>query len=226
MWSLLDAWLLREYRTADGRVLRVACTGVDSGGHFTKAVYEYCGARFMRHVFALRGAAGEGKPLASRPVKSGHRRCRLVTVGTHAGKELLYARLRIEVQGPGFCHFPQGREAAWFDQLTAETCYTKYVKGFPTRVWGKPDHVRNEALDCRVYAMAAFDLCRLDLNALAKALEKETDADAATPEPEAKAAAPAGAEPAAKIVQPSPVQQMLAARRAGRQPGGFVNSWR
>jgi hypothetical protein len=74
--------------------------------------------------------------------------------------------------------------------------------------------------------MAAFDLCRLDLNALAKALEKETDADAATPEPEAKAAAPAGAEPAAKIVQPSPVQQMLAARRAGRQPGGFVNSWR
>ena len=48
------------------------------------------------------------------------------------------------------------RDAAYFEQLTAERVRTRYVKGHAKREWVKPDSRRNEALDCRVYAYAAL----------------------------------------------------------------------
>ena len=48
------------------------------------------------------------------------------------------------------------RDAEWFRQLTAEKITTRFQKGRPIREWVKKSHDRNEALDCRVYAMAAL----------------------------------------------------------------------
>ena len=73
-----------------------------------------------------------------------------------AAKEALYARLRLEESGPGFCHFPLDRDDVYFRQLTAEFVVTRYHKGRPIREWRKKANDRNEALDCRVYAMAAL----------------------------------------------------------------------
>ena len=75
--------------------------------------------------------------------------------------------------GAGSCHFPLGRDTAWFEQLTAERVRTRYVKGFPQCTWWKPDGRRNEALDTRVYAYAALRgliAMGLSLNARAAAL--------------------------------------------------------
>jgi phage terminase large subunit GpA-like protein len=73
-----------------------------------------------------------------------------------AGKTALYDRLKIREAGPGYCHFPIGRDQEYFDQLTAEKKYTRYHHGYPRQEWRKPPAVRNEALDCRVYAYAAL----------------------------------------------------------------------
>jgi phage terminase large subunit GpA-like protein len=54
-------------------------------------------------------------------------------------------------------HFPHDRDDEWFAQLTAEKLVTKYQRGFPIREWVKT-RPRNEALDCRVYAMAAYKI--------------------------------------------------------------------
>jgi phage terminase large subunit GpA-like protein len=89
----------------------------------------------------------------------------LFLVGVDAAKEAVYARLRKQEPGAGTCHFPLDRDAVYFEQLTAETLRTKYLKGFPQRYWWKPDGRRNEALDCRVYAYAAlYGLLSMGLN--------------------------------------------------------------
>lgn len=64
------------------------------------------------------------------------------------------ARLKVEEPGPGFCHFPKSREEEFYYQLTSEKAVQTYHKGVPKRVWRKIRQ-RNEALDCRVYALAA-----------------------------------------------------------------------
>jgi phage terminase large subunit GpA-like protein len=77
-------------------------------------------------------------------------------VGVDHAKESIYDRLRIEDPGPGYCHFPLGRDLEYFEELTAEKKYTSYRHGFPRREWRKDPGARNEALDCRVLAYAAL----------------------------------------------------------------------
>jgi phage terminase large subunit GpA-like protein len=78
-------------------------------------------------------------------------------VGADEVKLTIMRRLAIADAGPGYCHFPEDREEEWFHQLTAEKLMTRYVKGFPVREWHKT-RPRNEALDCRGYALAALKI--------------------------------------------------------------------
>ena len=57
--------------------------------------------------------------------------------------------------GSGYMHFPIKYDDEYFAQLTAEKATVKYSRSFPHRVWVKT-RARNEALDYRVYAMAAL----------------------------------------------------------------------
>ncbi len=63
----------------------------------------------------------------------------------------------------------------YFKQLTAEKQMIRYHKGFPSRVWVKT-RTRNEALDVRVYAMAALSLLNVNLTSLAKQMEHRKEA--------------------------------------------------
>jgi phage terminase large subunit GpA-like protein len=77
-------------------------------------------------------------------------------VGTDTAKELIFARLKIEEFGAGYMHFNRKiNDEEYFKQLTAEKITTKFVRGFPARVWTKT-RPRNEALDLNVYALAAL----------------------------------------------------------------------
>jgi phage terminase large subunit GpA-like protein len=60
-------------------------------------------------------------------------------------------------------HFPLHYDEEYFKQLTGEKVVTKYLKGFPVRVWVKA-RARNDALDCRVYAMAALAIMNVNLD--------------------------------------------------------------
>jgi len=78
-------------------------------------------------------------------------------IGADTLKEVVFTRLGKVDPGPGYVHIPEGREAAWFAEMTAEKPFTKYSKGRAIREWRKSASDRNEAFDCRVYAAAALE---------------------------------------------------------------------
>jgi phage terminase large subunit GpA-like protein len=107
--------------------------------------------------------AGPGRqvwPAQATKLKKGGR---LFLVGVDAAKESIYSRLQLDSPGPGYCHFPVGRDGSYFEGLSSETAYTEVGKNnFPVRKWKKKTgHARNEPLDCRVYAYAA--LCSMSV---------------------------------------------------------------
>lgn len=157
-WRELDDLLIRKRRRADGVELSVAAACVDTGGHHTQAAYTFCRDRYARRVWAIKGSSEMAKPIWPRkPTRTNIGKVELFLVGTHAAKDLAAGRLRIASPGPGYCHFPDDRDEVYFAQLTAEKVVTKYVKGIPRREWRKvADHARNEAWDCRVYAVCAL----------------------------------------------------------------------
>lgn len=158
LWKALDDYLTTSTPTADGRKVAVSCTAIDSGGHHTQAVYRFCGPRFGRRVYAIKGSSTAGAPVwPKRASKNNKARINLFMVGVNAAKDMVTARFKVAHPGPGYCHFPKGRDGEYFRQLTAERVVTRYSRGgFPVREWRKEPSQRNEALDCRVYAYAAL----------------------------------------------------------------------
>ena len=179
VWTQLREFIAKTYRHESGHRLRVRLVCVDSG-FATQQVYEFvrvAGGGF----YAVKGVAGQGRPIVAAPEqrRSGHSRrpIRLFIVGVDGAKGLLYSRLRIREPGSGYCHFPE-KEAysiEYFSQLAAEKCVTRYVKGFARREWVKV-RSRNEALDCRVYAMAALYILNPAMEVIAKKLAVPPDA--------------------------------------------------
>ena len=164
-WRDIDAkYLLRKFARKNGVRVPIAAVCVDSGGHHTQKVYEFCKARLARKVWAIKGESAQGgkrSPVwpTSRPVKRKKNAFRPVILGVNAAKDTIRARLHIEVPGPGYMHFPTDRGENYFAQLTAERLVAKLTNGFRFRVWELPPGRANEALDVRVYAYAA--LCSL-----------------------------------------------------------------
>lgn len=157
-WRSLDDVLLRVRKREDGVDLAVGAACVDTGAH-TQAAYAFCRERYARRIWAIKGASKPGHPIWPRkPSKSNVGKVSLFIVGVHAAKDLVAGRLRIETPGsPGYCHFPDDRDADYFAQLAAEKVVTRYRHGVATREWQKVrDHARNEAWDARIYAMCAL----------------------------------------------------------------------
>ncbi|WP_341760857.1 phage terminase large subunit family protein [Candidatus Tisiphia endosymbiont of Thecophora atra] len=174
IWDDLDNILEQNIKHQSGINLRIASVCVDSGGHHTQAVYAYCKKRQLRRIFAIKGSSIAGKALVSRPSIANRMRVKLFSIGTDTAKEMIYSRLKITELGPGYCHFPINYDAEYFKQLTAEKIVTYYNKGFPTRKWEKPAGKRNEALDCRVYALAALYILNPNLELLANKMLEQT----------------------------------------------------
>lgn len=160
VWTQLDNLIQREYAHVSGHKLMISDVAIDSGGHRTQSVYNYC--RGKRNVIAIKGMNTAGKPVIGRPsyqdvtiggkvVKSG---VKLWPVGSDTAKSMIYARLDISEKGPGYHHFPLGFEDEFYEQLCGEAIITKYKNGMPYEEWVKV-RARQEALDCAVYSYAA-----------------------------------------------------------------------
>jgi len=172
LWQQLDEKLSAEYETFDGRKLKITSSCVDSGGHHTQSVYNFCKQRFARRIFAIKGMGGTGKGIVGKPSRNNIAKVHLFPIGVDTVKELIYSRLRITELGAGYCHFPKKYDKEYFSQLTAEKVVTKYHRGFARREWVKI-RTRNEALDCRVYGIAALTILNVDLNRLADRLDSK-----------------------------------------------------
>lgn len=175
LWNDLDTILKSTYKTEDGRTIGIRATCVDSGGHYTQAVYNFVRPREGKRIFAIKGMAGETRPIVSRPTRNNIGKIRLFTLGVDNIKELVFSRLKITEVGAGYCHFPDDRPDEYFKQLaSSEKIVTKYHKGFPRREFVKT-RTRNEALDCRVYSIGAFSILNLNLNAISDKINMEKE---------------------------------------------------
>jgi phage terminase large subunit GpA-like protein len=172
LWSALDSVIFKTYDTVDGRQIGIRATCVDSGGHFTNSVYQYCKKHTGRRVFAIKGVGGEGKPAAGRPSKANVAKCPLFPIGVDTVKSLLFARMRIDEPGAGYIHFSDRLNEEYFRQLTAEKVVTRFHKGFKKRVFEKI-RARNEALDCMVYSYAAYAILGINVNSMADKIASE-----------------------------------------------------
>ena len=182
LWMQLDEHLKQSFIHPTHGDMSIRSTCIDSGGHYTQQVYNYCRVRAGNRIYAIKGIGGEGKPIVGRPSKNNIGKINLFPVGVDTAKELIYSRLKIDTLGEGYCHFPIGRSTEYFLMLTAEKKVLKYFKGRPRREWQKI-RTRNEALDCRVYATAALALMNINLEAVYKQAQNRLLSSGESPAP-------------------------------------------
>lgn len=154
-WKELDALLVRSFKTRDGRTLRVAAFGIDTGGHHTAQVHDFARRRAKRRVFACKGAAGN-RPVWPTAFTRSKSNDKLWLTGVDTAKDAIYSRLGIVEPGPGYIHFPvdDAFGDSYFSQLTSERREVRKRAGQPYTVWVLPEGKRNEALDTMVGALA------------------------------------------------------------------------
>lgn len=165
VWNLLREYLQRPFRHESGLDFFVAAACIDSSAN-TTAVYDFCKQpeNITRNVWAIKGASdktGPWSPIWPAKDKPEIRRRRQkgfrpTIVGVSSAKELVRHYLMTEEPGPGFCHFPEGRPPAYFDQFNAERIVIERRGGRSVKRWKLASGRANEALDCRAYALAAL----------------------------------------------------------------------
>lgn len=203
VWQQLDDVLLGTYQNKDGIRLHISSTCIDTAGHFTKEAYSFVKPRQTRRVFAVKGANEHGKPVVGRPSLNNLLRVKLFPIGTDTTKEVIFTRLKIQEFGPGYMHFPLERDEEYFSQLTSEKPHPKFIRGRQVRVWVKK-RARNEALDCRVYALGALYILNPNLELIAERMAKRAEQTEKKDEE---------------------VEQKTEKKKPPRRPGGFVRNW-
>ena len=163
VWGKLDEYLSRTWAKSDGTELGIAGVCIDSGGHFTDNVYRFVQTRMRRHIYAIVGRGTFGHPCVSGPTRTNRRKIPLFTLGVSTLKGMLFSRLQAEKGESGYCHFPSdsktGYDSVYFKGLLSERMVMKRRSGRDTIDWEKkPGIKRNEPLDCRVYAMGAYEI--------------------------------------------------------------------
>lgn len=196
VWQALDSVIDHIYRFADGVGLRISMTFVDEGGHFTQDVRRQCRARIGKRMFCIKGRGGPDIPYTAPPktqkIVVNQRAigtCWQYQIGVDSGKQIIMDNLKVQTPGAKYCHFPRRDDygAAYFVGLLSERLIYDEKKKQPW-VWEKiPGHERNENLDCRNYALAAFKALPKDLDEIDRKLKisrgKQGTAAVATPAP-------------------------------------------
>jgi phage terminase large subunit GpA-like protein len=168
-FAQLETLVRRPFPHASGMNFRILATCVDTGYH-TQNVYAFVRKNRMHGVYAVKGGSEYSGALLNRGTRKGKRELVIYTVGTDTAKKEIYAQLRVEEPGPDYCRFPADRKEEWFRQLTVERMVEKHVGTQKRHVFQKPKGRKNEALDCRVYALAATEIVNPDLEALSAAM--------------------------------------------------------
>ena len=165
VWDEIDALMDRQWRTPSGLSLKVMAAFVDSGGHYTQDVYRACAERFVngRKIFAIKGDDGQDKEYVSMMKKSGPIKSPKFIIGVDSGKTAIMSATAVENPGARYMHFPRDYEAGYdmefFRGLISERLVIHRRGGKAIMAWEKT-YERNEPLDCRNYARAAYKYFR------------------------------------------------------------------
>ena len=233
VWHELEDVLAEPFRHESGMLMPISAACVDTGGTsgMTQRAYDWLKGKTGRRIFGIKGVAGWGRPIVEKPQrKQSGKRARkidLFLVGTDEAKMVVSKRLAVVKPGPNYCHFPADRDPEYFKQLTAERLVIRYVKGQPVREWHKPDRARNEALDTRVYALAALKIMNPSFKRLAERLRAGV-----APAPAPAPVRPQELEPEIPQEETNPPPQqtgnILKSRRTvktGKKRGTWATNW-
>ncbi|MDR1246138.1 MAG: phage terminase large subunit family protein [Clostridiales Family XIII bacterium] len=201
VWADLDDVTSHVYRFASGVGLRISLTFVDEGGHFTQDVRLRCSARLRRNVFAIAGSNRHDDPYTAPPKKQKIvidgkvvGLCWQYRIGVDAGKQIITDNLKVQTPGSRYIHFPRRDDygPAYFAGLLSERLEYNIKKKQPWEWVKLPGHERNEALDCRNYALAAVRALAPDFDAADRRLKSaktgQSSAAATATKPAAKKA--------------------------------------
>jgi phage terminase large subunit GpA-like protein len=158
VWSELDAYLLKTWKHAKGAELRPAITLIDTG-YAADSCYDFILPRqsAARRVYACKGQDRLPKLGLAHETKVKDRTIRLFNIATHACKDRILSRLKINKPGPAYFNFPNWVSEEYFDQLTAESKVPiKNKRTGRIRFEWVANQQRNEALDLTVYAHAGL----------------------------------------------------------------------
>ena len=181
VWAKLDELVFdRVLHFRDGIGLRMTMSFVDEGGHFTQSVRDECRKRIGKRVFCIKGMPGPDKPFTGPPKKMKIiinqkvvGTCWQYQIGVDSGKQVIMDNLSVKEPGSKYCHFPKRDDygPGYFAGLLSERLEYDASKKQPW-TWKKiPGHERNEALDCRNYAMAAFKASPINLDEIDRKLK-------------------------------------------------------
>lgn len=175
-WKEIDSILDKTYHFADGKGLKVVRTFIDSGGHYTSDVYNYCQKNFHKQRFAIKGRGGPGIPLIYKIAKANNAKAPLILLGVDDGKQQIMDRLSIDSPGPLYFHFPQdegikelsnrGYDDLYFKGIISEHKKVYKRNGVLREVWETTKNVRNEPLDLRNYNLACMKSLKPDWDKL------------------------------------------------------------
>lgn len=163
VWDELKEWLIENYKNDTDEALPISMALIDSGFSAT-TVYKCVERLGLNFVYSCKGQAGKRpvveheKERKRRMLKARKKGGHPIIVGVDEAKSIIYRRMRMVQAGAGYMHTPKSRDEEWYNQMTIEQLETKYQRGFAVQRWIKPNGGRNEALDCRVYAYAAFKM--------------------------------------------------------------------
>lgn len=171
-WKEIDSILDKTYHFADRKGLKVVRTFIDSGGHYTSDVYNYCQKNFHKQRFAIKGRGGPGIPLIYKIAKANNAKAPLILLGVDDGKQQIMDRLSIDSPGPLYFHFPQdegikelsnrGYDDLYFKGIISEHKKVYKRNGVLREVWETTKNVRNEPLDLRNYNLACMKSLKPD----------------------------------------------------------------
>lgn len=188
VWQEVDALLDREWRMKNGMKMRIMATFIDSGGHHTSSIYKECARRASRRIWPIKGEKGEGKP-ECRPMKRGKAEGAAFMLGVDAGKEGIMYEAGIEEPGPHYMHFPidyrAGYDMEYFKGLISERMEIHRKNGRGAIVW-EQFYERNEPLDCRNYARAAYRYFNWQFDNLERIIRGEVEPQIITKKEETK----------------------------------------
>ena len=178
VWDVLDRILDREYHFSDGSALKVSRTFIDTGGHFTGAVYDYCGRNLHKQRIGIKGSGGIGLPLNYKTTPLKTRGIPLQILGVNDGKQQVMSRLGLQSVGAQFFHFPaedsrlefpRGYDEVYFKGLISEQKVIRKSGGIIYSTWEPiTQGIRNEPLDLRVYNLACVQSLRVNWREVAK----------------------------------------------------------
>ena len=166
-WADLDQLLGRDFANASGATLRVRAVSIDgSDGNRTEIVQSYVRPRRARGFMCVKGASeqtDDRREIFSTPKKVDLNRRNKPSkfgldthiVGTTRAKDLLLeVRLKLEGRGPGALHWYATVRPDYWEQLVSEVKAPSRTNRY-RKAWQKLAGVRNEGLDCEVYALHA-----------------------------------------------------------------------